>query len=157
MPLPVPLNSWTRWPLREALSRVGTSPARLWLGRIIRALVLAALLWTAFTSHHLRGWAAVAGAVGILAVGVAFWGFFRATLRHLLWPSVTLLLLMEAGAFGFHEAGLRVPAVVLWCACAVTALERLQARRAPCGRSTDHCPRSRSWRRSPARPGRQEH
>ncbi|WP_030618675.1 sensor histidine kinase [Streptomyces sclerotialus] len=119
------LHSWTRWPLREALSREGASPVRRRLGWAVRGVVLGALLWSAAHDTDVRGWVASAGAAGILAAGVAFWAFFRATLRHLLWPSVALLLLMEAGAFGFHEAGLTVPAVVLWCACAVTALERL--------------------------------
>ncbi|MFI9029260.1 sensor histidine kinase [Streptomyces sp. NPDC053560] len=121
----MPLRSWTRWPLREALSHEGISVMRRRLARLVRGIVLGALLWTTAADPDVRGWVVPAGAAGVLAAGAVFWALFRTSLRHLLWPSVALLLLLEAGAFGFHEAGLTVPSVVLWCACAVTALERL--------------------------------
>ena len=42
-------NAWTRWPSREALGRAGTSRPRRLLAWVIRALVLALLLWGAFS------------------------------------------------------------------------------------------------------------
>ncbi|MGW3656066.1 hypothetical protein ACWD6R_10290 [Streptomyces sp. NPDC005151] len=41
------------------------------------------------------------------------------------------MALLMAAAFGAQQAGAGVAAVVLWCGCAVTALERLPTSRRP--------------------------
>ncbi|MCB5906440.1 sensor histidine kinase [Streptomyces pinistramenti] len=121
----MPLNSWTSWPLRESLSREGVTDARRWIGRIIRVVLLAVLLWVTMvrSEFHVRGM--VIGVAGIVLGVLAFRGFYRLTLRRQLWPSLGLLLAMELGALVLHAAGASLPALVLWCGCAVTAMERL--------------------------------
>ncbi|MFI0715165.1 sensor histidine kinase [Streptomyces inhibens] len=121
----MPLNSWTSWPLRESLSREGISGTRLWLGRSVRGLVVAGLVWTTLAGPGFRGWGLVAAVAGMAITVLAFRGFFRTTLERRLWPSVALFAVLEAAAFGFEFAGARTPAIVLWCACAITAMGRL--------------------------------
>ncbi|MFJ1648387.1 sensor histidine kinase [Streptomyces sp. NPDC088258] len=116
---------WTHWPSREALSRQGLSEARRRLARLVRLVVGGALLWSTLSQRHVSGWGAVAAVAGVFAVGFCAWGFFRTTLRHQLWPSVGLLVLLLGAAFGADQAGFEVVAVVLWCGCAVTCVERL--------------------------------
>ncbi|MGW2406796.1 sensor histidine kinase [Streptomyces sp. NPDC001739] len=117
--------SLTSWPLRESLSREGVSGARLWIGRSVRLLVVAGLTWSTVAGPHFRGWALVAALAGVAATLVVFRAFFRVTRDRLLGPSVGLLFVLEAAAFGFSFAGARLPAIVLWCACAIIAMERL--------------------------------
>ncbi|MFF9478278.1 sensor histidine kinase [Streptomyces sp. NPDC014733] len=121
----MPQNVWTRWPLREALAHEGVNETRRWIGRAVRVLLLGLLLWATLTRSPFHGWWSVAGAAAVLLTGVAFHGFFRITLQQRLWPSIGLFLAMEGGAFAFHAVGASLPAVVLWCGCAVVALERL--------------------------------
>ncbi|MEU1416751.1 histidine kinase [Streptomyces sp. NPDC005731] len=118
-------NVWTRWPSREALSRRGVSGARRALGWCGRLFAAGMLLWTTFTGGRLAMWGAVAAAAGVLVCGVAGWAFFRTTLHHRLLPSVALLTGLLGLALVGHLSGLRIPALVLWCACAVVAMERL--------------------------------
>lgn len=81
---------------------------------------MAGLAGRAFTDWGL----AVAGA-GVVGTVLAFRALYRRTLARRLWPSIGLFALLEAAAFGFDLAGARVPAIVLWYACAITAMERL--------------------------------
>ncbi|MFI5962392.1 sensor histidine kinase [Streptomyces asoensis] len=118
-------NVWTRWPSREALGPRGISRPRRLLAWAVRLLVVGALLWSAFHDSHVHGWAAAAGAVGVVVAGALAWALFRTTLEHRLIPSLALLLMLMGLAVGAEAAGLRSPAVVLWCGCAIAALERL--------------------------------
>ncbi|MFJ8106614.1 sensor histidine kinase [Streptomyces sp. NPDC096132] len=118
-------NTWTRWPSREALGRKEVSRPRRLLAWAIRALVFGALLWSALQDGRIHGWVAVAGIGGILVAGALAWAFFQTTLEHRLWSSLTLVVLLLGLAGGAQAAGFGVPAVVLWCGCAITALERL--------------------------------
>ncbi|NUV64100.1 histidine kinase [Streptomyces sp. CAI-85] len=118
-------NVWTRWPSREALGRQGISGARRLLAWAVRLLVLGALLWSAFHDRRIHGGAAVAGGVGVLVAGGLAWALFRTTLQHRLWPSLGLSTLLLGLAAALQTVGLRSPAVVLWCGCAIAALERL--------------------------------
>ncbi|MFG3365423.1 sensor histidine kinase [Streptomyces sp. NPDC090032] len=118
-------GAWTSWPSREALSREGLTRARRVLARVVRGVTLTALVWTAAAERGVHGWAVALAPVVLIACGAAAWGFFRTTLEHLLWPSVGLLALLLGAAFGAEQAGFRGPALVLWCGCAITALERL--------------------------------
>ncbi|MEV0372342.1 histidine kinase [Streptomyces sp. NPDC050636] len=119
------LTSWTSWPLREALSREGISDARLWIGRAVRVLLLSGVLWGTLAEPAFRGWGLLAGSAGVVLSAVAFKNFFRTTRQQRLWPSIGLFALLEAAAFAFHASGARVPAVVLWCGCAIASMERL--------------------------------
>ncbi|MFJ8135753.1 sensor histidine kinase [Streptomyces sp. NPDC096013] len=118
-------NAWTRWPSREALGREGVSRPRRLLAWAVRLLVIGVLLGGALTGSHVRGWALAAGAAGILLAAAVAWAFWRTTLAHRLWPSVALMAVLLAMAVGGQAAGFRVPALVIWCGCAVSSLERL--------------------------------
>ncbi|UJB44405.1 sensor histidine kinase [Streptomyces sp. A1-5] len=121
----MPPNAWTRWPLREALSKEGLSETRLWIGRGVRVIVLVGLLWATFGGGAFSGWGLAAAGAGVVIAVLAFRGFFRMTLERRIWPSIVLFALLEATAFGFFLVGARLPAIVVWCACAMTAMERL--------------------------------
>ncbi|WP_329569572.1 sensor histidine kinase [Streptomyces sp. NBC_01361] len=118
-------GAWTSWPSREALSREGLTRARRVLARVVRVVALTALVWTAAAERGVHGWTVALAPVVLMACGAAAWGFFRTTLEHLLWPSVGLLAVLLGAAFAAEQSGFRGPALVLWCGCAVTALERL--------------------------------
>ncbi|MET7698119.1 histidine kinase [Streptomyces sp. NPDC005485] len=118
-------NVWTRWPSREALSRAGVPKLRHVLAWTTRLFALAVLLGTLFTSGHLNGWRGAGALLGVALGGFVAWGFFRTTLQHRLLPSLGLLALLFVMATVAEGAGLRVPALVLWCGCAVSAIERL--------------------------------
>ncbi|MFJ2889083.1 sensor histidine kinase [Streptomyces sp. NPDC087305] len=118
-------NAWTRWPSREALGREGVSQPRRLLAWAVRVLVIGVLLGGALTGGHVHGWALAGGAAGILLAAFAAWAFWRTTLAHRLWPSVALMAVLLGIAVGGQAAGFRVPALVIWCGCAVSSLERL--------------------------------
>ncbi|MEU5313355.1 histidine kinase [Streptomyces sp. NPDC021562] len=118
-------NAWTRWPSREALSRSGVSPPRRVLAWGVRLLVLALLLWSAFDQSHVHGWGVAAAVAGVLVTAVASWGFFRTTYAHRLVPSLVLITFLLAFAVVAESTGFRGPALVIWCGCGISALERL--------------------------------
>ncbi|MDQ1067123.1 sensor histidine kinase [Streptomyces canus] len=118
-------DAWTRWPSREALGRESTTRPRRLLGWVTRSLVLAMLLWGAFNSSHVQGWGVFGAVAGILLSAVVAWALFRTTLEHRLWPSLALYGVLLTIAVAAQAADFRVVALVLWCGCAITALERL--------------------------------
>ena len=118
-------NAWIRWPSREALGREAATRPRRLLGWVVRSLVLGMLLWGVFSDSHVRGWGVLGAAAGILLAAVVAWALFRTTLAHRLWPSLALYCVLLAIAVAAQAADFRVVALVLWCGCAVTALERL--------------------------------
>ncbi|MFI6659718.1 sensor histidine kinase [Streptomyces sp. NPDC050523] len=118
-------NVWTRWPSREALGRAGTSQPRRMIAWVVRLAALGFLLWAAFHSSRVHGWVLVAGGVGVVVAAFLAWAFYRTTLQHRLWPSLACMLLLLGLAVAAQAGGFQGPALVLWCGCAVTALERL--------------------------------
>ncbi|MEU9893767.1 sensor histidine kinase [Streptomyces phaeochromogenes] len=118
-------NVWTLWPSREALSRMGVHRARRVLAAAGRTFAVGILLATTFINSDLHGWGVAGAVLGVLVGGLGFWGFWRVTLEHRLLPSLGLLVLLFAIATVAEGAGLRIPALVVWCACAVSAMERL--------------------------------
>ncbi|MFD3374399.1 MULTISPECIES: sensor histidine kinase [unclassified Streptomyces] len=118
-------NVWLLWPSREALSRMGVHRARRALAGGGRILAVGILLATTFIDSDLHGWGVAGAVLGVLVGGLGVWGFRRVTLEHRLLPSLGLLVLLFAIATVAEGAGLRVPALVVWCACAVSAMERL--------------------------------
>ncbi|MBE8473615.1 sensor histidine kinase [Streptomyces justiciae] len=118
-------NVWTRWPSREALGREGISRPRRLLAWGVRLLLISLLLWGALTSSSAHGWRIAAGAGGFVGAGLLAWAFYRSTLQHRLWPSLLSWGLLQGVAVLAHVSGLPVPALVIWCASAVAALERL--------------------------------
>ncbi|MEV5645288.1 histidine kinase [Streptomyces flaveolus] len=118
-------NVWTRWPSKEALGREGVSGRRRLLTWAVRLLVFGMLLWGTFTRSPVRGWGAVAAVAGALVTVGAAWAFTRTTLGHRLWPSLALVTAMLGVAVVSQAADLRIPALVIWCGCAISALERL--------------------------------
>ncbi|WP_330307755.1 MULTISPECIES: histidine kinase [unclassified Streptomyces] len=118
-------NAWKRWPSREALSRGGVPRARRALAWTVRAIALGTLIATTFTDRDLDGWGTAAGVAGVVLCAALAWAFWRTTLAHRLLPSLGLLALLLAIATVGQGVGFRVPALVLWCGCAVSAIERL--------------------------------
>ncbi|WP_328332288.1 MULTISPECIES: sensor histidine kinase [unclassified Streptomyces] len=117
-------GAWTSWPSREALSRADLTSARRSLTWAVRCIALGVLLWS--TSVKVGDTWVLAAAVSGLAVCVgAAWAFFRTSLEHRLWPSVALLAVLLGVALLAQQTGFSAPAAVLWCGCAVTALQRL--------------------------------
>ncbi|MEU4504377.1 histidine kinase [Streptomyces sp. NPDC024089] len=118
-------TTWTSWPSWEALSgTVRTRPRKL-ITWSVRVGLLTAMLWGTFSGGQFGPWEIVLGLVGVLGCAFAARAFFRTSLEHRLWPSLGLLALLMLVAFGAQQAGADVPAVILWCGCAITALERL--------------------------------
>ncbi|MFF5139079.1 sensor histidine kinase [Streptomyces sp. NPDC013157] len=118
-------NAWTRWPSREALSRQGLSQPRRALAWAVRLLVLALLLWSAFNQSHVHGWGIAAAVAGVVVTAVVSWGFFRTTYAHRLVPSLALITVLLSIAVLAETTGFRGPALVIWCGCGISALERL--------------------------------
>src|SRR6185312_533587 len=118
-------NAWTRWPSREALGHEGISVPRRLVGRAVRVLVLGLLLWSTFHDGQVHGWVAVAGAGGVVLAGGLAWAFFRTTLQHRLGVSLALILLLTGLAAAAHAAGFGSLTLVVWCGCAIVALERM--------------------------------
>jgi signal transduction histidine kinase len=95
------------------------------LSKVTRGLVLGMLLWGAFTSSPVHGWGAFGAAAGIVLAAVFAWALYRTTLAHRLLPSLALMTALLGIAVAAEAVDFRVPAMVIWCGCAVTALERL--------------------------------
>lgn len=118
-------NAWTRWPSREALGREGVSRPRRMLAWAVRLLLLGLLLWSAFDDHHVHGWGTVAAVGGIVLAGALAWAFFRTTYQHRLLTSLAVVTLLLGLATVAQTTGFRGPALVMWCGCAISALERM--------------------------------
>lgn len=118
-------NAWTRWPSREALGRDGAARSRRTIGWVVRLLVIGMLLWGAYNSTHVHGWRVVGAAAGVLLTAFVAWAFWRATLAHRLLPSIALITVLVGIAVVGQTAGFATVALVIWCGCAISALERL--------------------------------
>ncbi|THA63533.1 sensor histidine kinase [Streptomyces sp. A0958] len=117
--------AWTSWPSREALARETRTRARRVIAWSVRVGLLTLMLWGTFTGGLFGPWEIVVGLAGVLVCALLAVAFFRTSLENRLWPSLGLLGLLMLAAFGAGQMGASVPATVLWCGCAVTALERL--------------------------------
>ncbi|MFJ7150932.1 sensor histidine kinase [Streptomyces sp. NPDC100445] len=118
-------NAWTRWPSREALGRASTTVPRRLLTWAVRLLLLSMLLWGAFSQKHVGVWEAGAAAGAIILAALLSWAFFTTTYEHRLAPSLVLMAVLLGIAVAAEADGFGVPALVIWCGCAVVALERL--------------------------------
>ncbi|MEV5597938.1 histidine kinase [Streptomyces sp. NPDC052496] len=121
----MPLSIWTSWPSRETPSREGSSRTRVWVGRAIRTVVMAGLLWSALADREFRDAGVALGLAVVVLCGLVLWRFFRTTFQQRLWPALGLLVLLEAGAFWFDAEGARVPATVVWGTIAVVSMAQL--------------------------------
>ncbi|WP_405649186.1 histidine kinase [Streptomyces sp. NBC_00019] len=118
-------NSWTRWPSREALGRDGAARSRRLIGWVVRLLVIGMLLWGAYDSTHVHGWGVVGAVAGVLLTTLVAWAFWRVTLAHRLLPSIALIAVLLGIAVVGQAADFTTVALVIWCGCAISALERL--------------------------------
>ena len=107
------MSMWTTWPSREALDREGRSAGRQVVGRGIRAILLGGAVWATTTRNDLPGWQTALALLGLAAAAGAVWLFFRLTLRHLLWPSLAVVLALLGGAVACQALGATVAASVL--------------------------------------------
>lgn len=94
-------------------------------GRVTRSLALAVLIATTLSNSELNGWVLAGGVVGIVVSGFLAWAFWRTTLEHRLLPSLGLLAALLAIAAVGQGVGFRIPALVLLCGSAISAIERL--------------------------------
>ncbi|MET8452716.1 histidine kinase [Streptomyces sp. NPDC005209] len=118
-------NLWTSWPSREALGRMGSPRSRRMLAWAVRMLVLAILLWGAFSANHVPPWGAVTAVATVILAAVVSWAFFHTTYAHRLVPSLALISVLLAIAVAAQATGFRGPALVIWCGCGISALERM--------------------------------
>lgn len=118
-------NTWTRWPSREALGHAGISRPRRLIVWAVRLLLMGILLWGAFSQRHVGVWGALAAVAGVVLAGLVSWAFFRTTYEHRLVPSLALMGVLLGVAVAAEVTGFRGPALVVWCASGVAALERL--------------------------------
>ncbi|MBL1085158.1 sensor histidine kinase [Streptomyces actinomycinicus] len=118
-------HAWTRWPSREALGRAGVSRPRRMLTWAVRLVLIGLLLWAAFSRKHLGIWGALAAAATVLLAGLVSWAFFRTTYAHRLVPSLALITVLLGIAVTAQATGFEGPALVIWCGCGISALERL--------------------------------
>ncbi|MER6379261.1 sensor histidine kinase [Streptomyces sp. NPDC001118] len=118
-------NVWTRWPSREALGRAGTPRPRRMLAWAVRLLVIALLLWSAFSQKHVGIGGALAAAAAVLLAALVSWALFRTTYQHRLVSSLALMGVLLAIAVAAEATGFRGPALVIWCGCGISALERM--------------------------------
>lgn len=118
-------TAWTAWPSREALSRESRPRARRGIAGGIRLLFAGGAFIGVVVGNDLGVWQAAAAALGVAGAVVVAWAFFRVTLHHRLRPAVALLGLLMAAAFAARALDGRLAATLLWCGCAVIAMERL--------------------------------
>jgi signal transduction histidine kinase len=117
-------NAWTAWPSREALTQANRAPIRVAMGWLLRAGGFALLLWSTVAGKGLGVAQTALVALWIIGCGAAAWTIARGTLRHRLWPALPVLAAVVVSGFVAAPAGFRIPALVLWCGCAMTAVER---------------------------------
>ncbi|MFJ8751414.1 sensor histidine kinase [Streptomyces sp. NPDC102441] len=116
-------GTWTSWPSREALTRAPHT--RALIGRFVWSAVFVGLLWNTFADGRFALWQVAVGVVAAAGCWASGRAFFRTTREHQLWPSLGLLVLLTAVAFGALAGGAGALAVLLWCGSAVVALQRL--------------------------------
>ncbi len=121
----MPIENWTAWPAREALSLVGVPRRRRVLTWVVRGVLVVVFLVSVLHEDVLRGGQYAAVAAGIMLCAVAVWRCYTTTLQQRLWTSIGLLsLLLVTGAVALG-AGSHATATGLWCVGAVVAVERL--------------------------------
>ncbi len=121
----MPIENWTAWPAREALTKVGVPRRRLVMAWVVRAVLAAAFLWSVVREGVFHGWGYAALAGGFLICAAAVRGCYRTTLAQRLWPSVGLLGVLTAVGVAALAAGSHAAAAGLWCVGAAVAVERL--------------------------------
>ncbi len=121
----MPIENWTEWPAREALSRMGVPLRRRVMSWVVRLGLLGLLLWGVLQDHVLHGWGFVALALGLLVCVAGIRIYFGTTLDRRLWPSLGVLGVLYAVGAGSQLAGVHSPAAVLWSVCAIIGMERL--------------------------------
>ncbi|MFF4533693.1 sensor histidine kinase [Streptomyces sp. NPDC001407] len=121
----MPMEKWTEWPAREALSRMGVPLRRQVMSWVVRLSLLGLVLWGVLSDHLLHGWGFVALTVGLIICVAGIRVYYGTTLAQRLWPSLGVLAVLYAVGVGSQAAGVHTPAAVLWCLCALVAMERL--------------------------------
>lgn len=118
-------GKWTRWPTREALSRIGIPRARIALDFVMLAALSTWAVASSYSSEVFRGWAVVLPPLALLACAAAAVRYHLTTLAHRLVPSLALIAVFAVVGWGACLAEAPVAAVVLWIGACVMSMERL--------------------------------
>ncbi|MGW1074526.1 sensor histidine kinase [Streptomyces sp. NPDC002537] len=121
----MPIENWTEWPAREALSWLGVPLRRRVMTWAVRLGLASLVLWGVVRDGVLHGWGFAALASGFVICVAGIRVYYSTTLAQRLWPSLGVLAVLYAVGAGSQLAGARTPAAVLWCVCALMSMERL--------------------------------
>ncbi|MEV0259775.1 histidine kinase [Streptomyces sp. NPDC050617] len=121
----MPVESWTGWPYREALSHEGVPRRRVAMNQCVRFTLVVLIAWRAFQEGSFHGWGLLVLAGGIAVFAAVARGYFRTTLEHRLLPSLGLLGLLFTLGLVVQLFGAYSPARSLWAVGAIIAVERL--------------------------------
>lgn len=119
------MSMWTSWPSQEALDRGGRSSSRRAIHYGVRAILLGVAVWATVSRTDLPGWQTALPLLGLVAACAAVWLFFSLTLRHLLWPSLAVILALVCGGVTCQALGAGLAAAALLCGSAMTSIQRL--------------------------------
>ncbi|MEV5509323.1 sensor histidine kinase [Streptomyces orinoci] len=121
----MPIDTWTEWPAREALARVGVPRRRRVLTWVVRIVLAAGFLWGALHEGAVHGWGYLPFTAGFLLCAVAVWRYFHSTLAQRLLPSAGWLAVLVVTGLGAVAGGAHVAAAGLWSVAGAIAVERL--------------------------------
>lgn len=118
-------GSWSSWPSREALTRLGVPRGRIVLDYSMITALSVWVLTGCYASGAFDGWYAPLPPLGFGLCVAAALGYHHTTLDHRTAASLGLLAVMALCGLGAYAAGAPTPATVMWIVVAIMAMERL--------------------------------
>ncbi|WP_406062953.1 histidine kinase [Streptomyces sp. NBC_01077] len=118
-------GSWSAWPSREALTRLGVPRGRMVLDYCLIAGLSVWVLSGCYTSGAFGGWFAPVPPIGFGLCVMAALGYHHTTLGHRLPASLGLLAVIALCGLGAYAADAPTSATVMWIVVSVMAMERL--------------------------------
>ena len=118
-------SSWSAWPSREALTRMGVPRGRVVLDYVMVTALSGWVLAGCYTSGAFDGWYTPLPPLGFGLCLAAALGFHHATVDHRPMLSMGLLGVIALCGLGAYAAGAPTSATVLWIVVSIMAMERL--------------------------------